>query len=346
MGLGGLDSVTLAEARVLAARCRSLRHSGVDPIDARKSERSRARSAAAGAVSFRACAELYIAAHRAGWGNRKHASQWDATIRTYVDPVLGNLPIAQIDTGAVLQVVEPIWAKKPETAKRLRGRIERILDWATTRGYRHGENPARWRGHLQNLLPSHSKLHRVQHHRALDYNNLPGFMVSLRAREGIAARALEFAILTAARTGEVLGTTHSEIDRRTGIWIIPAKRMKGGREHRIPLSDAARALLDALPIDAGAEHVFPGQRRGKSLSNMAMLNVLHRMGYGEVTTHGFRSAFRDWAAERTDHVRDVVEMALAHAISNKVEAAYRRGDLFEKRRSLMNDWAAFCDSAA
>jgi integrase len=250
--------------------------------------------------------------------------------------------LADVDTGMVLKALEPIWATKPETASRVRGRIEAVLDWSKARGYREGENPARWRGHLDKLLPARRKVRKVEHHAALPYAELPTFMADLRKREGIGARALEFAILTAARTGEVIGATWAEIDLETRLWTIPADRMKGRRQHRVPLSDRAIEILAALPRIQGNEFVFPGARDGKPLSNMAMLKTLERMGRDDLTSHGFRSSFRDWAAETTGYPGDLVEMALAHVVSNATEAAYRRGDMFDKRRRLMDDWAAYC----
>jgi integrase len=240
-----------------------------------------------------------------------------------------------------MKALEPIWRVKPETASRLRGRIEAVLDWATVRGYRKGENPARWRGHLDKLLPARAKIQKIVHHPALPYSEIADFMVSLRSQEGIAARALEFLILTAARTGEIIGAQWDEVDLKDKIWVIPEARMKAGREHRVPLSGPALAILKKMNEIRESDFVFPGGRKGKPLSNMAMLAVLKRMGRNNLTSHGFRSTFRDWAAERTNFPREVVEMALAHTIENKVEAAYRRGDLFQKRRQLMEAWARY-----
>jgi integrase len=243
-----------------------------------------------------------------------------------------------------LKVIEPIWATKPETANRVRGRIETILDWATVRGYRQGENPARWRGHLDKLLPSRSKVRKTKHHSALPYAELPAFLTNLREQEGIAARALEFTILTVGRTGEVIGARLSEFNIREKLWTVPADRMKSGKEHRVPLSDRA---LELIPNQTAADDqfVFRGGRAGQPLSNMAMLKLLERMGRDDLTVHGFRSTFRDWASERTNFANEVIEMALAHTIDSKTEAAYRRGDLFEKRRRLAQQWATFCTVA-
>jgi integrase len=343
MGLGPLALFGLSEARAKALDARRLRHEGIDPIEARKAARLRARLDAAKTMTFMECAHGYITAHRAGWRNGKHAAQWEATLATYAGPVIGALPVPVIDTALVLKVLEPIWTAKPETAGRVRGRIEAILDWAKVRGYRTGENPARWRGHLDKLLPARSKVRKVEHHAALPYAEVPGFLVSLREQEGTAARALEFAILVAARTGEVVGARWGEVDLLDKTWTLPAARMKAGREHRVPLSARALAILEEMQRHRHAEEgfVFPGGKLGRPLSNMAFLMLLRRLGRGDLTAHGFRSTFRDWAADRTNFPAEVAEMALAHAVSGKVEAAYRRGDLFEKRRRLMDAWAEF-----
>ena len=342
MGLGSFATFGLAEARIKATECRRLTYDGLDPIDARRAERARIELETAKALTFKACAEQFIAAHSAGWRNAKHAAQWTATLKTYAEPVIGSLPVHRIDTALVMKILEPLWSKKPETAGRLRGRIESVLDWATVRGYRTGDNPARWRGHLDKLLPARAKVRRVKHHAALPYDHLPDFMAALRAQEGISARALEFLILTAARTGEVIGAKSEEI--RGKVWTVPAGRMKGAKEHRVPLSEPSLAIVEKMRKEHPGVFVFPGGKHAKPLSNMAMLALLERMGRADVTAHGFRSTFRDWAAERTSYASEVVEMALAHAIDNKVEAAYRRGDLFEKRSSLMAEWARFCAS--
>jgi integrase len=343
MGLGPLALFGLAEARAKALDARRLRHEGIDPIEARRAMRAQARLDAAKAVTFMECAHGYITAHRAGWRNGKHAAQWEATLATYAGPVIGALPVPVIDTALVLKVLEPIWTTKPETAGRVRGRIESILDWAKVRGYRAGENPARWRGHLDKLLPARSKVRKIEHHAALPYAELPGFLVSLREQEGAVARALEFSILMAARTAEVIGARWDEIDLLEKIWTVPAARMKAGREHRVPLSARALAILEEMQRHPHAEEgfVFPGGKLGRPLSNMAFLMLLRRLGRDDLTAHGFRSTFRDWAADRTNFPAEVAEMALAHAVSGKVEAAYRRGDLFEKRRRLMDAWAEF-----
>jgi integrase len=349
MGLGPLALFGLSEARAKALDARRLRHEGIDPIEARKAARMRERLDAARAMTFKQCAQAYIKSHRTGWRNGKHAAQWEATLATYAEPVIGGLPVHAIDTALALKVLEPIWTEKPETASRVRGRIESILDWAKVRGYRSGENPARWRGHLDKLLPARGKVRKVVHHAALPYSELPGFLVTLCEQQGIAARALELTILTAARTGETIGARWSELDLRDKSWTVPAVRMKAQREHRIPLSARALTILQEMqtlrPDGDPEAFVFPGGRLGRPLSNMAMTELLRRMGRGNITVHGFRSSFRDWAAERTGFASEAVELALAHAVGSKVEAAYRRGDLFEKRRRLMQQWATFCTTA-
>jgi integrase len=343
MGLGPIRDVSLAEAREAAREARRLRRAGADPIDAKRQRRVAAKLDSAKVVSFSQCADAYIENHRASWKNEKHAAQWEATLRTYAYPVFGGLPIAVVDTALVVKVLDPIWSQKSETASRLRGRIEAVLDFATVRGYRFGENPARWKGHLKEALPAPNKLRKVQHHAALPYTEIGAFMADLCTREGGAAAALEFAILTAARTGEVIGARWSEVDLTTGVWTIPADRMKAGVEHRIPLCKQALAVLHRVSATKVHGIVFSGQKPGRPLSNMALLMMLRRMGRNDITAHGFRSTFRDWAAERTAVASEVAEAALAHAIANRVEAAYRRSDLFEKRRLLMQQWGSFCD---
>jgi integrase len=345
MGLGPVHTVPLADARKRAAECRRTRLDGIDPIDARRAERDQKKLEAAKSMTFDACAAAYIDAHKASWKNAKHRDQWPNTLNTYASPVFGSLPVQAVDVGLVMKALEPIWQTKSETASRLRGRIEAVLDWAAVRGYRKGDNPARWRGHLDKLLPPRDKVRRVEHHPALPYDELFDFIVVLRGQEGIAARALEFLILTATRTGEVIGARWDEIDLREKIWIVPAARMKAGREHRVPLSAATVAILEEMKKIREGEFVFPGGKKGRPLSNMAMLAVLKRIGRSDLTAHGFRSSFRDWAAERTHFPGEVAEMALAHTVGDKVEAAYRRGDLFQKRRQLMEAWARFCKTA-
>jgi integrase len=346
MGLGPLALYGLQEARAQALEARQLRHKGIDPIDTRRVRRAKARLDAAKAITFKECAESYIKAHRAGWRNGKHAGQWEATLKTYAEPTVGALPVQGVDTALVLKILEPLWTTKPETANRLRGRIENILDFAKAREWRDGENPARWRGHLDKLLPARSKVRKVEHHAALPYADLPAFLMRLREHQATAAQALEFAILTAARTGEVIAARWSEIDMAGKVWTVPVNRMKAGKEHRVPLSERALAILEAAkpPRDAGdigPKFIFAGGKPGLPLSNMAFLMLLRRMNRDDLTAHGFRSTFRDWCAERTSFPSEVAEMALAHAVADKVEAAYRRGDLFEKRRRLMEAWAEF-----
>ena len=327
-GLGSAADFSLAEARDRALAARKLVADGQDPVEAKKEKRRAAAVASATGMTFQACAEGYIAAHRAGWRNPRHAAQWPSTLEAYVYPVFGALPVAAIDVGLVMKVLEPIWTEKPETASRVRGRVEAVLDWAEARGYRQGENPARWK-RLQSLLPKKSKVRRVEHHAALPYPEIADFMNELRGRDGIAARALEFTVLTAARTGGTIGARWAEIDLQSRLWTIPAERMKAGKEHRVPLSEAAMAVLASLKREG--DRVFP-------VSNMAMNTLLRRMGRDDLTVHGFRSTFSDWCAEQTNTPSEVREMALAHAVGDKVEAAYRRGDLFQKRRKLAEVW--------
>jgi integrase len=342
MGLGPTHTVSLAEARQKALECRKARLDGRDPIEARRAERMRVKFDAATGMTFTACAERYIASHKAGWRNPKHAAQWPSTLKTYAYPVFGALPVQSVDVGLVMKAVEPIWTEKPETASRVRGRIESVLDWAMARGYRQGDNPARWRGHLENLLPKKSKVRRVEHHAALPYPEIASFMNELRQQEGVAARALEFAILIAARTGEVIGARWDEIDFAERQWTVPSSRMKAGKDHRVPLTDAALAVLEDMQAIRSGDFIFPGGKANRPLSNMAFLMLLRRMGRGDLTAHGFRSSFRDWAAERTNFPAEVAEMALAHTVGDKVEAAYRRSDLFQKRRQLMDAWERHC----
>jgi integrase len=341
MGLGSIAAVSLAEARQKAAEARRLLAGGQDPIAARDAQQAAARVQAATAMTFKAAAENYIAAHRDGWRSAKHAAQWMTTVATYAYPVVGDLPVAAVDVGLVHKILQPIWQVKTETASRLRGRIEAVLNWAKTRGYRSGENPAAWRGHLQYQLAAKRKLRQVRHLSALPYQEIGGFMATLRAEQGIAARALELLILCAARTSEVRGARWEEIDLATKTWTIPAERMKGGKVHRVPLSDAALAILQVMS-QVRMSVVFPGARGGRPLGHNAMSALLQRMGFDHATTHGFRSTFRDWAAEQTNYPREVCEMALAHAARDAVEVAYQRSDLIDKRRRLMDEWARFC----
>lgn len=342
MGLGALDVLPMAEARAKALEARRCLATGKDPLDEREAEKARQRLAEFKGLTFAQCATAYIELHKAGWRNEKHAAQWTATIDTYCAPVFGALPVADVDLTLVSRVLEPIWRTKTETASRLRGRIENILDWAKVQGYREGENPARWKGNLDKLLPARGKVRKVVHHPALPYDDMAEFMKELRQREGLSALALEFTILTAARTSETLKIKWTELDLKAGLWLVPGARMKSERDHRVPLSARAVAILRELEAVRTGEYVFPGQRRGKPLSNMALLKLLERMGRGDLTVHGFRSTFKDWASETTSFPNEVAEAALAHIIGDKTEAAYRRGDLFMKRRELMEAWAGFC----
>ena len=345
MGLGAYPAVGLAEARQKADEARRLAREGTDPIEARRELEPEPEPAV---PTFSECARRYIADQSPGWSNRKHAAQWTATLATYAEPVIGNKPVDAITTEDVLTTLKPVWTTRTETAKRVQGRIENILDWSAAMKYRDPMNPARWRGHLDKLLPRPTRVRRPAHHPAMPYAELPAFMVELAGKPGVSALALRFLILTATRTGEVLGATWDEIDLEAGVWVIPATRMKAKREHRVPLTDAAVAILEALPRIEGCPWLFPGQKEGRPISNMALLQLMRGMGYGvggdrgPYVPHGFRSSFRDWAGEVSSFPRDVCEMALAHVIANKVEAAYRRGDLFAKRRAMMESWSSWC----
>ena len=346
MGLGGYSAsgMTLARARAAALDARDKIKAGVDPIVERRAADSALRAASAKATTFEQAAGAYVAAHEPGWRNAKHAQQWRNTLQKHAYPVIGALLVRDVETAHVMKVLEPIWHDKTETASRVRGRMEQVLDWATARDLRQGENPARWRGHLDKLLARPSKLSQPGHHAALPVDQMGTFMEQLRAAPGTGARALEFAILTAARSGDVRGAVWSEIDLKAAMWTVPGERMKAGKEHRVPLSKPALEILAALPRMAGSDYVFPAPRGGQ-LSDMTISAVLRRMQVPAVP-HGFRSTFRDWASERTNYPRDAAEMARAHTIGDKVEAAYRRGDLFEKRRHMMEAWAAFCATPA
>jgi integrase len=343
MGLGSLHTIGLAEAREKATECRRQCLEGIDPIAARDILRAAAAAENAKAKTFDECAEEYIRAQRGGWRNGKHIQQWTNSLKNYASPVFGRLPVSSIDTSIIVKSLAPIWETKPETAGRVRGRVERVLDWARVRGYRTGDNPARWQGNLEHLLSERSQ--RVEHYTALPYAEIGAFMAELRERDGVAARALEFAILTAGRTGEVLGARWDEIDLQAKVWVVPPDRMKAGKEHRVPLSAAAVAMLERLAKVRENEFIFSGTSRA-ILSNMAMLAVLKRMGRGNLTVHGFRSAFRTWASEQTSFAHEVCEQALAHTIPSAVERAYQRGTMFDKRRRLMDAWGQFCAKPA
>lgn len=331
-------------ARDKAHRCRELLLQRIDPIEHRKGARVANVLTSSTAKTFDECADAYIAAKRPGWSNPKHADQWTNTLRTYASPEFGALPVQAVDTEAIVRALNKIWTTKTETATRVRQRIEAVLDWATVSGFRRGDNPARWSGHLEHKLTNPAKIKNVENLPALPFTKIAAYLVDLGKQEGIAARAMEFMILTATRTGEVRGAVWSEIDLEAKAWTIPSERMKMKREHRVPLCDRAVAIVEemqALRTD-DQPHVFPGGRRGKGMSDGALLALLKRMKRGEITPHGFRSTFRDWASECTSYPHEVQEMALAHLIKNKAEAAYRRGDLFDKRRQMMADWERYC----
>lgn len=349
MGLGATHTVLLTKAREKAREARELLLDGIDPIEAQRAKKAANAAAEAASVTFDEAAEKFIAAKQAGWKNEKHAAQWKATLTLYASPVIGKLSVQAVELSHVMKILEPIWNDKPVTAQRVRGRIESVLDWCRVRGFRKGDNPARWRGHLDKLLAKPTDIRPVQHFTALPYKELPAFWQALREEKGNGALALQFAILTAARSGEVRGAIWAEIDEAEATWTIPASRMKAKREHKIPLSAEALAVLQAvrdsnprMASESDDERfVFPSAKRGAPLSDMTLSAVLRRMERGDLTVHGFRSTFRDWASEQTSFPPHVAEQALAHTIQNKAEAAYRRGDLFEKRRRLMAAWASF-----
>ena len=339
-GLGPVNTTSLADARDQARACRGLLLKGEDPIAAGKARRAAAALEAVNAKTFAECAEAYWAAHCASWTNQKHAREWKGSLATHVLPQIGTLPVAAIDTSQVLRVLQPAWTKVPETASRLRSRIENVLDWARVNGYRDSENPARWRGHLDHLLPARKKLARVKHHAALPYRDVPAFLQRLRERDDVEARALEFLILTAGRSNEIVGASWGEVsqdDRDGWTWVVPAERMKARREHRVPLSKAARAVLEKTPPERRHGLIFP------AVSSHMLWKYLRALT-DTVTVHGFRSSFRDWAAERTNFAREIAELALAHRVGDDIERAYRRTDLLQKRRQLGEAWARYCTS--
>ena len=347
MGLGPLHTVSLAEAREKALAQRKLLLDGVDPLAAKQASELQRKLAEASVITFDTAATSYIASHRAGWKNEKHAEQWANTLTTYASPVFGSLPVADITTPLVLRVLEPIWTTKTETASRVRGRVEKILDWCKTQGYRTGDNPAAWRGHLENLLSAPQKTKKVEHHPALPWREIGAFMQELRTMPGVAALATEFIILTNCRTSEAIEARWSEIDMAEKRWTIPGARMKAGKEHVIPLSEAALAVLQRLKAESKeSAFLFPGGKKDTPPSNMACLALLKRMGRSDLTVHGFRSSFRDWAGESTAHPREVIEHAMSHQLKDKAEAAYQRGSLLERRRVLMADWAQYCAQPA
>ena len=341
LGLGPYPDVSLSEARDLATNERKKKRHGIDPLTDKHAQRRAARTAHDNMLTFAECAKKYVDSQAPGWSNPKHIEQWRSTLTNLAGPFIGHLPVDQVDTPLILRCLEPIWTTKTETANRLRGRIESVLDWSAVRGYRKGDNPARWRGHLDKLLPRPAKVATIKHHAALPFIEVGQFMQQLRKDTGIASRALEFLILTAARTNEVILTQWSEIDLAKKVWVVPAEHMKAKRKHRVPLSAAAVATLEAVK-GLDKTYVFPGHKRDSHLSNAAMLQVLKRLDRGGITVHGFRSTFRDWCGESTNYAAHVAEMALAHSLRDKTEAAYRRGDLFGKRARLMTDWARFC----
>lgn len=345
MGLGPYPRVTLAGARARADHAWKIVDAGADPIEERRARKVAMRLERAAAMTFRQAAEACIKARAPGWRNAKHASQWPITLATYAYPIIGDLPVQAVDVGLTLKVLEPIWTVKPETASRVRGRIETVLDWATARGYRQGENPARWRGHLENLLAQKAKVRRVKHHAALPYANLPDFMSELKEHGGVAARAFEFLILNVSRSSEVLLAPWSELNLAERLWVIPGERMKGGREHRVPLTDRSIEVLLAMAKIRESSFVFPGGKAGRPLSHMALRDVLRRMGRADLTVHGFRATFSTWCAERTNFPVEARELALAHEIGSKVAQAYARSDLFNRRRLLAQAWVKFCSSA-
>ncbi|MET3371798.1 integrase [Variovorax boronicumulans] len=349
MGLGGFPDVTLAQARERARAARDMIHAGEDPIQARQAARSAVAAASAKARTFEQCVDAYLKAKSGEWKNAKHRAQWSSTLDQYAKPTIGKMLVQDIDLSHVLTVLEAIWTTKTETASRLRGRIETVLDWATVRGYRKGENPARWRGHLDQLLGRPRKLKAVTHHPALQIDQVGPFMRDLRGVEGMSARALEFAVLTATRSGEVRGARWEEIDLGAKLWTIPPERMKAKKEHRVPLSKQAMQLLEGLERIEGSEMVFPGRKPLQPLSDMSLTACMRRMDYKDAkgrvcVPHGCRSTFRDWASEKTTFPGDMAEMALAHTIDSAVEAAYRRGDMLAKRLKMMQAWADFCDA--
>ena len=344
LGLGPYPEISLSMARVKAAEAKELIRQGIDPVEARKAAASRLRTSQASAVTFNKCVDRFMVHKSAELSNAKHAAQWKSTLQMYAGPTIGHMLVADVELAHIMRILEPHWLTKTETMKRLRSRIEAVLSWAAVHGFRTGDNPARWAGNLDTVLAKPGKVAPVTHHKAIPWQELPDFMVKLRVRGGMGPRALEFIILTAARSGEVRGATWDEIDLDGRVWTIPAARMKMNKEHRVPLSDDALALLAALPRFEGSNYVFAAPRGG-ALSDNTISKIMRKMDVGAVP-HGFRSSFRDWCAESTNYPREVAEMALAHAIDNKVEAAYRRGDLFIKRSHLMNDWARYLKQPA
>src|SRR5215469_9726466 len=337
MGLGSIATFTLVEARERARKMRQLVAEGIDPIDDRKAK----RAGSASMLTFRQCSERYVASHEAGW--RNGGTEWLASLAKHVFPVFGDIGVAAIDLPLVLQAIEPLWTKQPVRMNIVRNRVEMVLDWAKVRGLRQGENPARWKGHLETLLPSRKKVAPVKHRAALPYREIAAFMVELRKLTDTSARVLEFQILTAARSGEVVAARWDEIDMTAGTWTIPGERMKAGRDHRVPLSPAALAILERQAEFRENDFIFPGRVSGQPIRIDAPMKPIEKLGLkGRVTAHGFRSAFRDWAAEQTSFAREIAEASLAHAIGDATERAYHRSDFIAKRRRLMEAWGRFC----
>ena len=348
LGLGSLKGVPLAKARKLAQDAHELLAEGIDPIEHRRAKLAAEAANKAKSVTFRHCAKSYVEAHSPSWRNKKHTAQWSSTLETYAYPVIGDRPVSQVTTDDVLTILSPLWVEKNETAKRLQQRIASVLDWARVRNYRTGHNPAQWRGHLDKLLAKPSRVKQVRHHPSMPHADLPAFMAELAALPGTAATALRFAVLTAARSGEVLGAKWEEIDLPGKTWLIPAERMKARKAHRVPLSDTAVALLDALPRVEGNDYVFPS-RGERPLSSMAMLETMRRLGFspggqrGPYVVHGMRSSFRTWCSEKTSFPRELAEQALGHVVGDAVERAYQRSDLLDRRRKLMTDWSRYLE---
>lgn len=339
IGLGAYPDTPLADAREKARKVKADIESGINPIEAKREARSKLASEVAKAISFKEAASAYITAHESGWKNAKHAAQWTSTLETYAYPIIGSLHVKDVTLPHILKILEPIWTTKTETASRLRGRLASVLNWSKVRGYRSGDNPAEWKGNLDQMLPAPSKVANAGNHAALHHDDIGDFMIDLRKIDGMGARALEFAILTATRSGEVRGATWDEIDLDKAVWIIPKERMKAGKEHHVPLSPEVVKLLKALP-DSDGKLIFPG--RNGQLSDMSLTAALKRMNRKDLTAHGFRSTFRDWAGERTNYPEEVCNHALAHKLKDKADAAYQRGSLFPKRIALMRDWAKYC----
>ena len=342
MGLGPVHTLTLPEAREKAREARLLRLEGIDPIEAKRARMAALKAADARAMTFKQCAEGFIKDNEASWTSARHRQEWVGSLVRLVYPTLGSLPVAAIDTPLVLKVLKPIWEKTPETASRVRGRIENVLGWATVHHYRAGDNPARWGGLLEHALPARSKIAKVEHHAALPYAEIGAFVAKLRQDSGVAAACLQFITLTAARLDEARSATWDEIDLPNRIWIVPARRMKADKEHRVPLSAGAVVILKRMQEIRQSDYVFPGRLEGRPIGDNTIWRLAKEAAGSDITIHGLRSSFRDWAAERTSFPREVAEMALAHAIPNAVERAYRRSDLFEKRRKLMETWTEFC----